>query len=343
MSFGSVDVKSSDHVADIWQQPGMDTNTNRLKLELAETIYRSSNKEPLGKCYQRGHRLPKKVEVDSFMFGITSDKSESAKALLYSHPSDADIMQESKIKCGPSEQLRRGYKWDIDVKRHIFGRPGVHDTPLCLHNAAEPPRRLAQKTIEDFRDTQDILGHVKNLGHDSRDHLGKHVYGKKRGCDEWDARACVEGKYSWAEQQPDNDLGKAIMPGFRNTIVKDRAFGLPSIRSDIKPYAKRSVADTQNYGDESSMRYLVNPSHFSSLGIEDDEFFKSRGKNEIREIFESIGYSFSQEVFDSLWANVREKSCHDQEVESIANFQRSVNESLHAQDVEASFHAAIRG
>lgn len=39
----------------------------------------------------------------------------------------------------------------------------------------------------------------------------QHVYGKeavKRGPDEWDARACVEGDYSWAEQQPDSDLGK---------------------------------------------------------------------------------------------------------------------------------------
>lgn len=41
--------------------------------------------------------------------------------------------------------------------------------------------------------------------------MRQHVYGKeavKRGPDEWDARACVEGDYSWAEQQPDNDLGK---------------------------------------------------------------------------------------------------------------------------------------
>lgn len=49
--------------------------------------------------------------------------------------------------------------------------------------------------------------------------LIQHVYGKeavKRGPDEWDARACVEGDYSWAEQQPDADLGK-VMP--RTTVV----------------------------------------------------------------------------------------------------------------------------
>lgn len=89
--------------------------------------------------------------------------------------------------------------------------------------------------------------------------LMQHVYGKeavKRGPNEWDARACVEGDYSWAEQQPDNDLGKSITPGFRNAIVEGRAFGVPSIRSDIEPYAQRSVADTQNYGDDSSARQV---------------------------------------------------------------------------------------
>lgn len=85
------------------------------------------------------------------------------------------------------------------------------------------------------------------------------MYGKeavKRGPNEWDARSCVEGNYSWAEQQPDNDLGKSITPGFRNAIAEGRAFGVPSIRSDIQPYAQRSVADTQNYGDDSSARQV---------------------------------------------------------------------------------------
>lgn len=87
----------------------------------------------------------------------------------------------------------------------------------------------------------------------------QHVYGKeavKRGPNEWDARACVEGDYSWAEQQPDNDLGKSITPGFRNAIAEGRAFGVPSVRSDIQPIAQRSVADTQNYGDDSSARQV---------------------------------------------------------------------------------------
>lgn len=48
-------------------------------------------------------------------------------------------------------------------------------------------------------------------------------------------------------------------------------------------------------------RYLVNPSQFSSVGIEDDEFFTDRGKLELRKLFESTGYPFSQEVNNDIY------------------------------------------
>lgn len=44
-----------------WSQPGADTDMNRLKLGLAEVVYHSTKREPLGKSYQRGHELPQKV------------------------------------------------------------------------------------------------------------------------------------------------------------------------------------------------------------------------------------------------------------------------------------------
>ncbi|CAM9121289.1 unnamed protein product [Hapterophycus canaliculatus] len=338
MSFGSGGVKASDHVADIWRQPGADTDVNRLKLKLTETVYRSTKREPLGKGYQRGHQLPQKVQEEVFMFGVSSDKSEAAKALLYPHPSDAD-MKESGVRCGPGEQRRRGYKyWEVDIENHRFGRPGSLASPLCLDDGGEPPSRLVTKKLDDFRETQDKIGRARNLGHDSRDHLEKHIYGReavKRGPNEWDARACVEGDYSWAEQQPDDDLGKSITPGFRNAIGEGRAFGVPSIRSDIQPYAQRSVADTQNYGDSVSARqaYLVNPSQFSQFGIQDDEFFTKRGERELRELFQAIGHAFSPEVFESIWKAAVKKgnpghasgeSC------SIIDVQRALNDFLQA-------------
>lgn len=44
------------------RQPGADSDLNRLKLGVAETVYRSSKREALGKSYQRGYQLPEKVQ-----------------------------------------------------------------------------------------------------------------------------------------------------------------------------------------------------------------------------------------------------------------------------------------
>lgn len=45
--------------------------------------------------------------------------------------------------------------------------------PLRLDCGSESHSRLVSKKLDDFRETQDVVGRVKNLGHDSRDHLGQ--------------------------------------------------------------------------------------------------------------------------------------------------------------------------
>lgn len=83
------------------------------------------------------------------------------------------VKQGRTHRCGPGEQRRRGYKWDVDIERHTFGRPGSLAMPLRLDCGSESHSRLVSKKLDDFRETQDVVGRVKNLGHDSRDHLGK--------------------------------------------------------------------------------------------------------------------------------------------------------------------------
>ena len=112
------------------------------------------------------------VKEETFMFGVSSDKSEAAKALLYPQPSEADMAEESR-RSGPGEQRRRGYSWNVDIENHRFGRPGSLEAPLCLDDGGEPPSRLVSKKLDDFRETQDAIGRAKNLGHSNRDHLGK--------------------------------------------------------------------------------------------------------------------------------------------------------------------------
>ena len=78
------------------------------------------------------------------------------------------------------------------------------------------------------------------------------------------------------ELRPDDDLGKCVKPGSRNMVRrpedKNRAFGCPTIRTDI-PYKEfKSVADYQNYGDEPEAIDLLFPSTFQEMGITEQDF-----------------------------------------------------------------------
>lgn len=55
----------------------------------------------------------------------------------------------------------------------------------------------------------------------------------------------IFGMYTPEQQQPDMDLGRSIKPGRRNFTETDRAFGVPSIRTDVRAPKNKSVASTQ--------------------------------------------------------------------------------------------------
>ena len=112
-----------------------------------------------------------------------------------------------------------------------------------LHGVGDdgPKKTITSLKYDNFQSMTDLLGRARNLGHGlpvKKDH----VFGKgsvRRGPNEWDSRDCIEGKYSFAEQTPDVDLGKSMTPGFRNCTTEVRRFGCPSVRSDIPKYARR--------------------------------------------------------------------------------------------------------
>jgi hypothetical protein len=176
-----------------------------------------------------------------------------------------------------------------------------------LHGVGDVPQTtLTSKKYDDFQSMGDLLGRARNLGH-GKQLAGDHIFGKaavRRGPNEWDARDCVEGKYSYAEQLPDSDLGTTATPGFRNATTELRRFGCPSVRSDIPKYARRSVADNQNYGDDVNAQFLLNPSQFANLGVEDEQFIVPRSKEYIKSMFNDLGYAVEDDVFDELFGSV---------------------------------------
>lgn len=130
----------------------------------------------------------------------------------------------------------------------------------------------------------------------------QHRYGVKSVTSDCTARSCILGYYSLKEQLPDQDLGCCQKPGRRNVTTETRAFGVPSVRTDIPapPPGKKSVSDPVNYGDECGTAVLLTPQRFDMKGVPDSEFLIRRPKAELQSIVESCDYDM-QEDFDDLW------------------------------------------
>lgn len=320
--FGNGTSAESDHVEDVWKNPEGDTEFQRTKNAVLEKSFKSVAREPLGKSYNRGHTMPSVIANDPlFRHGIKSEKGMKAQEVLEM----SELTEEEKEREAlyvkshgsypPGVQKRRNYNWDVDLKTVTFGDKGkdialggmsqaVYDV---LHGVGDSPyKTVTSKKYDDFQAMKDLLGRARNLGHGLP--LPKdHVFGKaavRRGKEEWDARNCVEGAYSLDEQAPDDDLGTTKTPGFRNATTETRRFGCPSVRSDIPKYARRSVADNQNYGDDVNARYLLHPSQFAALGVEDEEFLKPRSKEYIFSMFKGCGYDLSTEEMEECYDEV---------------------------------------
>ena len=281
-------------------------------------------KEPLGISYNRGHKMPSVITSDPlYRHGIKSQKGKTAQEVLeMGDLSPEEVAREaiyvkSHGSYPPGVQKKRNYTWNVDPKTATFGDKGkdialggmsqaVYDVLHGIGDSSAAYKTVTSKKYDDFQSMKDLLGRARNLGH-GLDLPKDHVFGVaavRRGKNEWDARNCVEGGYSLDEQAPDDDLGTTKTPGFRNATTETRRFGTPSVRSDIPKYARRSVADNQNYGDDVNAQFLLHPSQFAALGVEDEEFIKPRSKSYIKSLFLDTGYGLTEEEFDKCYASI---------------------------------------
>jgi len=333
--FGNA-INKSDHVEDAWNALGVGSEFAEAKYAQKESIYKSSKREPLGKSSSRDVKLPERVLNPGYRFGVPSDTSASGKNLLYpAVDGDSNEFHDQYIRShgsfAPGEQRRRNYNWDLDLKSHSFG-VGMGSHSALNGNSSEVAsslrvaenKRISTKQTEDLKELQDQLGRVRNLGHGNSSRPA--VYGKPSNlgsnASNSDARACIEGSYAEHDQLPDIDLGKSVTPGFRNFTLGDRAFGVPTVRADIQRPAVKSIADSQNYGDDVSAQFLLYPQAFSSMGVSDEEFLVSRPKAEVFDLVaSSIG--ISEEQFSRVWASLEAQHEASLEATSLFEFQRA--------------------
>jgi len=99
----------------------------------------------------------------------------------------------------------------------------------------------------------------------------------------------------------------------------------------LKIQGKKSISDNQNYGDDVNAQYLLYPPQFAAQGVEDEEFVQPRSRREIREIFEKIGHSFSDNEFDRIWESAAcNCDLNADGIVSVQEFRSALNDYLDA-------------
>ncbi|ETM99761.1 hypothetical protein PPTG_18511 [Phytophthora nicotianae INRA-310] len=350
--FGVV-TTGSEHVPEMLVS-GPATEYQRINLDKLESNYASHKREPLGKSFSRGHKLPAHIQKPEFAFGMKGAFCESAKELLYPSTSarllnsreDEELYKRSHGSVAPGEQKNRNYRWEaakIDPARHRFGVKPIGssngqvggEVAVVLNpemNESIIPPAVAPQHLEDRRTLYDHLGKPRHLGAAETDNLpNNHVFGVVTQ-DSDSAWLCIQGEYSPAEQQPDTDLGRAVHHGWRNATADNRLFGIPTIRSDIPAPARRSIADGQNYGDDVSAQALLYPEEFASSGVANAEFAEPRDQKYLRGLFQKIGHGVSDEDFELIWKQATQSVRYTPiGLTSIADYRDALNDFLEAQ------------
>ena len=114
--------------------------------------------------------------------------------------------------------------------------------------------------------------------------------------------------------------------------TEDRPFGCPTIRSDIPKYERRSIADTQNYGDDVNAQYLLHPGPFVAIGIEESDFQDVYPKHEIIDIFVNAGIIQGPEHGEVVWDRM---GAADNERVTLLAFQQTVNGMIEEAEIDA--------
>jgi len=315
--------------------------------EIREQNYQRNLKEPLGKAGSRNYEWPTKAEDPNFRFGVSTNMSESAKDVMYTpaslqgdeHSRNLYIKSHGMYEAG--EQKNRNYNWKLDPKGHVFGKTDKVATDEMryilqsdLADEKFPKTQIVKKNVEDFKDyNADHLGKVKNLAQTNPYITADHAFGyKPRDKEPWNVAKCIRGEPVLNQVRAEDSLGHATKSGFRNTPKEgdnDRVFGVPTIRNDIKKPAMRSVADTNNYGDEPASVGLLFPQRFADLGVDPSDFEALREKEVIRKMFANIGYAYKPGKFEGLFQRAQQLCGIDEEYCSAGAFIQAIKEMGH--------------
>ena len=314
--------EGSEHVSGVLKYPAM-SKLAEYNNDLCEAKYASHKREPLGKGMTRNYIMPDKAMGEDFRFGQHVIPSEPAKNVLFPEngekhepPEVAAMYLKTHGTFEPGQQKDRNYNWPVDKKNHRFGymeEREMDGAAKCVKperfGESFPNTKIVKKTVEDYIEvSKDELGKHKNLGQQSDPNQ---VFGAMRKKEEWNAAMCIYGvPETRTEIDPEIDLGRCTKLNCTNAVRRpgdiDRAFGVPTIRNDIPKKERKSVADSQNYGDEPDAVELLFPKSYPEFGITEEDFNQPRSKEEIKAIFENIGYKYKIGKFNAMFSRAQQ-------------------------------------
>jgi EF-hand domain-containing family member B len=136
-------------------------------------------------------------------------------------------------------------------------------------------------------------------------------------------------------QLPDADLGKTLREGYRNIpppgVDSNRAYGVPSVRTDLHLPARQSIANAQNYGNEPDANALLSPCSTADRGVNEDTFSQKRTAENIKQLLDSTAsIRLSDAEFDEVFQAAAEEVGNGSMC-TLTSFMRARHKRLHQQ------------
>lgn len=323
------------------------TSMAQWQLEQKEAIYSSNKREPLGRTVDRGHVLPAGLG-DEIPFGVSTNVKENmklgeVKRLIF--PTDLNYTETKEIRdqyikthgrFEPGEQRKRDYDWQsagIDPAATVFGRKAVidpHGVAVALNPHIEPKNMsedIVSSRLAAFRlaDAEPLgRSHVRGaapLPHFPEDHR----FGATRKYNPAEAggvkAALTRDHLSEADLLFTGDLGRSKVHGSA-PLQPGRTYGVPSVRTDIAPPAKRSVADHRAFGREAKIASLLSPPSGAQQGVFEEDFLTVMAPADMADFFAAAGLGLPEHIFDAVYARAAEADARPDGLATLNTFQQ---------------------
>nr|XP_032807505.1 EF-hand domain-containing family member B isoform X2 [Petromyzon marinus] len=104
----------------------------------------------------------------------------------------------------------------------------------------------------------------------------------------------MHGRYCTSSSLVNSAIGRASSAGWHT-------FGVPSVRTDLPAPRVRHFGDRTNYGEESDVSGLLNPSVYALHGVYEADFLTPRSPSQIQQILRNAGVELSDGAFEDAW------------------------------------------